>query len=863
VWVFTIHEYAPPRVKTDEMPWLEDLARDARHGLRALGRAPGFAAVAVLTLALGIGANTAVFSVIYGVWLAPVRYAHPDRLVDVSTKQLSGRRFEGGASLPNLADWKAQNTVFTEFGLHRSFPFVNITGAGEAEEATALRVSANLFLMLGAVPALGRALDADADRGEGQREALIAYSWWQRRFGGDPRTVGSQLSVDGQSYTIAGVMPRGFQFPPMWSGAHAPVIWTSLNVPPEERRQRDSHSFNVVGRLKPGVPLSRAQAEMDTIAARLARAWPAGNGGWGIKLSRLNDTRQLDDVRPAFLLPIANLLLARAAGREREMAIRRALGANWRRLARQFLAESAVLALAGGAAGVLIAFTTLPAIKALLPAGMPRADEIEIKGTVLAFAAATSFITALVFGLAPALGPAGGAGAGFAVRSRASRLFVTVEVALAMTLLAVAGLLIESFRRVSNVDLGFRKEHVLTMRLQLTKSRYPDGARVAAFHEELLRRAQALPGVQLAGIVSSLPMGIIMQGVEFEIEGRPETSREKLFVDYATVSPDYLRAMGIPLVRGRYFNADDGPGAPPIVLVSEDVARTYWPDGRAFGSRIRFDDTWFTIAGIVKDVRQMSPERGARGGTIYALNRQLPLASQGNATARLMVLVIRTPGDPGPIASAMRRAVAEIDKDQPVADVSTMEQIVWRTLAARRLNTLLVSLFAALAVLLAAVGVFGVVAYSVARRTKEIGIRMALGARPAAVLAMVTKETLAFGAIGAVAGVAAALATSRLIAGFLYGVKPADPAIVGGVAVALLAVVALSGLIPALRSHARGPSGRAPGRITLGWGRRFRPYGHAVHVIGRFPVQVATIIAEQNPGETADAPQRRANIVGD
>jgi predicted permease len=379
-------------------------------------------------------------------------------------------------------------------------------------------------------------------------------------------------------------------------------------------------------------------------------------------------------------------------------------------------------------------------------------------------------------------------------------VLVTVEVAFALVLLCGAGLLMESFRRVANVDLGFRKEHLLTMRLQLTRSRYPDATRIGALRAELLRRAQGLPGVQYAGTVSALPMGILMQGTEFEIEGRPETSRDKPFVDYANVSADYLRAMAIPLVRGRYFDAGDRSGSTPVALISESMARAYWPSGAALGSRIRFVNGWFTIVGIVKDVQQYSPEHGARGGTIYALNEQLPIETQGNDVARLIILVMRTAVDPAPIAGAMRRAVAESDKGQPVADVSTMEQLVWRSLAARRLNTLLVGLFAGLAFVLAAVGVFGVTAYAVARRTREFGIRMALGATPASVLTMVARETLLLAVTGTALGIGGTAATSRLLARFLFGVKPADPVIVIGVAVALVAVVVASAMLPARRA---------------------------------------------------------------
>jgi putative ABC transport system permease protein len=460
---------------------------------------------------------------------------------------------------------------------------------------------------------------------------------------------------------------------------------------------------------------------------------------------------------------IANLLMARAAGREREMAVRRVLGVTWQRLTRQLLTESAVLGMCGGAAGVVLAYWGLPLLKSALPANMPRAHEIALNGAVLGFGAAASILTGLLFGLAPALRRGGGFDLGSSRRTvtahnRTARLLVAGEVALALVLLADAGLLLESYRRVSRVDLGFRKENVLTLRLNLSKRRYPDGMRVRAFREELLRRVRALPGVQYAGTVSSLPMGMIMQGTEFAVEGQPEKERETPFASYANTSTEYLQAMGVPLVSGRYFSETDGPAAAPVTIVSESLARTWWPLGGALGKRIQFDGTWFTIAGIAKDVRQDSPERTARG-QIYALNHQLPLSSQGAAMGRFNVLVVRSPADAVNLTGAVRRVVAEIDKNQPVT-AETMQSVVDRSLEPRRFNTLLPALFASLAVALAAVGVFGVGSHAVARRTQEIGIRMALGATPVSVLAMVVRETLLPAIVGVAMGLAGIAITS-------------------------------------------------------------------------------------------------------
>ena len=801
------------------MGLLADFIQDARCAMRGMRRTSGFTAVALLTLALGIGANTAIFSVLYGVWLAPPNYPGAYRLVDISRQQLAGRRFLGGTSYPDLADWQAETKTIQEFGVHRYMHQVNVAGEQGAEEVIGHRVSANLFGLMGVRPALGHPLEAGADRGAGPREALISYTWWKRRFGGDARVAGKQIRVNDEVFTIAGVMPQGFEFPPMGGTEYRPAIWMSLNAPAEQERSRAVGPLAVIARLKAGASIQQAQTEMNNIAARLASASPHEDGGWGVKITRLNDVRQLDEARPTLLLVmvaaslvllvacanIANLFLARAFGRDREMAVRRALGATWLRLARQVLTESGLLALSGGVAGVLLAYGALPFLKTALPATMPRVGAIAVSGPVLWFAAGMSLLTGLLFGGIAAVRGGGDTSCGLggrtiAARNRAARVLVTVEVALALVLLASASLLVESFRRVTNVNLGFDTEHALTMRLRLTKNRYPDGKRVAAFRTELLCRVQALPGVQYAGTVSSLPMGIFMQGTEFEIEGRPGTSRDKPFVDYANVSGDYLRAIGIPLVRGRYFDAEDRQGSPPVALISESMARNYWPAGTALGSRIRFDNTWFTVAGIVEDVRQYSPEHGARGGTIYALNEQLPPATQGDDMGRLLVLATRTFAKPAAMAAAVRRVVAGIDKDQPVADVSTLRQLVWRTLAARRLNTLLVGLFAGLAIVLAAAGVFGVTSYAVARRTREIGIRMAVGAAPRSVLVMVAKETLLLAVIGAVAGLGTTVATSRLLARFLFGVRPAEPVVLAGSAIVLVAIVVASAMAPARRA---------------------------------------------------------------
>ncbi len=792
--------------------WLQDAARDLRYGARGLLRTPGFAAVAVLTLALGIGANTAIFSILYAVLLAPPPYPAGSRLVDISMKELTGHRFERGVSYPDLEDWKRQTQLFATFATHQYRRELNVTGAGEAEEINGDAVSSNLFPSLGVAPMLGRGFTAGEDSFNGPRSILISYGYYQRRFGGKPSAIGRRLDIDGDFYTIAGVMPPRFEFP-LFGGDYSPALWLSLNLSPDRVQQRDARSLSVVGLLKPGVTPRQAQSEMETIVARLASAYPKENSGYGVKVSPLEENRVTAAVRPAFLLlmaaaafvlliacvNLANLLLARNAARDRELAVRRALGATRLRLLRQFLAETWLLALAGGAAGVLLAWLTLPLLKTLLPANTPRINEVSVNWAVLAAAAAASLGTGLLFGLLPAWRATTAITSRHSARQRPARILVTAEVALALVLLAAAGLLIESFRRASEVDMGFERHNVLTMRMQLSRNRYPTAHSILTFHDELLRRAGSVPGVIQAGTVNMLPLGIIMGGIDYETEQRQE------WASFASVSPGYLRAIGIPLVYGRYFDRTDRRGTAPVTVVSASVARRYWRGVEAIGRRIRFDGQWFTIVGVVKDVRQNNLEAPPEAG-IYALVSQLSEKRQNGISGRFIVLVLRTTTEAAATAAAMRAAVAAIDKDQPVTDVKTMEQHMQRALSGRRLNTLLLSIFAALAIALAAVGVFGVVSYAVARRTSEIGIRMALGAPPETILAMVVRETLVPGLTGVALGVAGTVAMSRVLSRFLFGVAPTQPGIMAGVAALLVTVVVASALGPARRAMRVDPA---------------------------------------------------------
>lgn len=784
------------------MHFAGDVISDVKYALRGLRKNRGFAVASIVTLALGIGANTAVFSILYGVWLAPARYHDPDRLVQIHMRQTTGHRFEQGVSAATVRDWQAQSKSMSAIGMHRYVRQMNVTGREGAEEIVAHRISAGLLDVLGVRPMLGSGMDATADRAAGPRQALLSAAWWQRRFGGDPNVVGKRLELDGEAYTIAGVMPDGFQFPPLSAEQYRPVAWVSLNLSDALEQNRGSKALYAIART-----VSNAEAavgELEAITSGLAQGYPDAYRDLQIVVRKLNEGRELDQVRPALLLAmgaallvlliaaanIANLLLARSAGREREILIRRALGVTWWRLTRQLLTESAVLTCVGGLAGVTLAYLALPLLRPLLPANMPRADEVGVNAMVLAFSFAVSAVTGLLFSLLPLLRV--GSGTAVGGRSRVTKILVLAESGLAVMLVACAGLLLTSFSNASGIDPGFDASgDTLAMRIPLAQARYPDAQRIRAFREELLRRVESLPGVQVAGTVSSLPMGILAQGVEFMLEGRPETAGTGAHL--SNVSPNYMRAMRIPLVAGRYFSADDTPASGAVTIVSEGLARRFWPasPAAALGERIRFHGVSFAIVGVVRDVRQFAPDRLAEE-QVYALNDQLPLELQGGDMGRFNVLVVRGVGLQG---AGLRRIVDEIDPDQPVAALSSLRQIFDTHLQPRRLNTVIASLFAGLALLLAGSGVYGMVSHTVERRTREFGIRIAVGATPRGTLLRLSGEMCGVVALGAAVGLAGVAGLSRWIESFLYGVPRFDPlvlilSVAGLLGVALVSTVA-------------------------------------------------------------------------
>ena len=793
---------------------METLWQDVRYGWRMLRAKPGFTAVAVTALALGIGANSAIFSVVNAVLLRPLPYPEPGQLAMVWLDNRRQGVRDDITSYPNFSDWRDQNQVFQGMAGVADWR-MSLTGAGEPEELHGASVSANFFALMGVNPAAGRGFTAEEEEPGREQVVVLGHGLWQRRFGGEPGVVGRDLILSGRSYQVVGVMPQGFQFP-----ARA-ELWSPLAPNPRLKAARGAFWLPVVGRLKPGVTRERAQAEMDVIARRLEEQYPNINGGYGINVVALHE-QTVGKIRPALLVllgavafvlliacaNVANLLLARAAARQKEIAIRTALGAGRWRLVRQLLTESVMLALAGGALGLLLAIWGIDTLRALSPTNIPRLDQLGIDRHVLLFTLAVSVVTGLVFGLAPTVqawratlnetlkeggrGAAAGAGG-----QRTRRLLVVLEMAVTLLLLIGAGLMIRSFWRLQQVDPGFNPERLLTLRLSLPRSKYPEGLNVVAFYEQLQERLSALPGVQSVGATTSVLMDNLPNSSGFSIEGRPrEPEAQRLELPFDSVTPTYFRSMGIPLLSGRTITPQDVADGPQVALVNEAVVRRYFPNEDPLGKRFKFGDPedqapWITIVGVVKDVRRQGLDTAARIAS-YLPHRQRP--------ARSLEVVIRAAGEPLALAGAARDTIRSLDRDLPITNLRTMSDVLSETSAQRRFNMLLLGLFAGVALLLAAVGIYGVMAYAVTQRTHEIGIRMALGARPRDVLSLVLKQGLGLALAGVALGLGGAFALTRLMASLLYEVSATDPLTFAAVALLLVGVASLASYLPARRA---------------------------------------------------------------
>ena len=795
----------------------DELRQDLSYGLRVLLKQPGFTAVAVLALALGVGANSAIFTIINAVLLRPLPFDDPGRLVVVWQTNPQRDSFQGLVSPPDLGDWQRQCRSLEQLAAFMPRG-VSLTGVADPEHLPGSHVSANLFPLLGVEPLLGRNFRPAEDGPQGDRVVIVSYGFWQRRFGGAPDLIGKTLTLNGAAHTVVGVMPPAFQFPVQGQFPIPPSeLWLPLGLDPG-LVSRESRDLFTVGRLKPTTTLAQAQAELAAIARQLEQQYPQSNAGLGVSVVGLHE-QIVKGLRPAllvllgavaFLLLIAcanvsNLLLARAAARRKEIALRAALGAGQRRLLRQLLTESLLLALLGGACGLALAVWTVDVLAGALPATMARAGEVSVDRQVFGFTLIVSLLTGLIFGLAPAwqaarldlneaLKEGGGQGPGGAGPMRLLRLLVVGEVALALVLLVGAGLLIRSFHRLQQVSPGFNPERVVAVPFVLLPARYRDGNARAAFVEQVLQRVKALPGVQSAGVVTTLPFSGDFSTRTFTVEGRPPAAGESDVANQRAATPDYFRAMGIPLVKGRAFTAHDTFDAPAVVIINETMARQYFPGADPLGKRIVSPagpgGDVMTVVGVVGDVKNARLDEEPKPEFYYSYFQN---------RSPFMVLVVRTATEPQALIAALRREVWAVDKDLPLANIATLEQLLGKTVAQRRLTMLLLGAFAAVALALAALGVYGLMSYAVAQRQHEMGIRLALGARAADVIGLIVGEGMALALLGLALGLAAALGLTRLMASLLFGVTPSDPATFAAVALLLTLVALLACWLPAWR----------------------------------------------------------------
>ena len=802
------------------LPFLETLLQDLRFASRMLRKSPGFTAVAVFTLALGIGANAAMFSIVYAVLLKALPYPQPNHLVMVyeNVNLPSYQNSRNEVAPGNFSDWTNQNTVFESVAAYRNRSF-NLTGAGEPLRIESELVSAGFFSTLQIVPSLGRSFSTEDDSPGASHVVIMSDGLWKSRFGSDPQILGQKLLLDGESYAVIGVAPPGFHFPDLDD-----QLWIPLTISPTERDNRGSHYLEVFARLKPSVSLQQAESEMSVIAKRLTELYPQSNTGQTVNLVPLQEDL-VGPVRPTLFVlwgaaglvllivcaNVANLLLARASARHREMAVRLALGADRFRLFRQLLTESTLLALSGCACGLLFARWGVSVLKLLAAERLPRTDEFTLNAPVLIFSVGIAIFVGLLAGLAPALQTdrgnlhdtlkAGTRESTYGSRLRTRNLLVIAETALGVVVVIGAGLLLRSFLRIEQTPLGFQPQGVLTFRVIPRGQKYSTLPQRAAFYRQVLERIDALPGVNSAAAVTFIPLTFVRHSKGFTIEGRPPIAPGEIpMAGYDVVTPAYFAAMRIPLAAGRDFTWSDTPETQLVILINEAMAKTYWPHEDPLGKRLRQggpDDyklPWLTIAGVVGDIREYDPLTPPRP-TMY-----FPITQFPDWGGILRDWVARTAGDPLTAASPVRSAIWSVDKDLAVTRVRTMEEVRSLSIASQRLNLLLFALFAALALVLATVGTYGVMAYSVVQRTREIGIRMALGARRIDVLCTVLMQGCRLAALGLLVGIAAAFALTRLMTSMIYGISSTDAATFITVAF-LLAFVALAACyIPARRA---------------------------------------------------------------
>jgi putative ABC transport system permease protein len=807
---------------------MHTLLQDFRYGLRTLRKSRGFAAAAVLVLALGIGANTAIFSVVNSVLLRPLPFPHPEQLVQVwhTPPQTSfpGMK-EFAVSAANYLDWAADNHVFQRIAIYTWSSF-NLTGTGEPQFVNARRVSSSFFPLLQAQPMLGRVFSPEEDQPGHDHVVVLNESFWRNQFGADRNIVGRDLTLDGAAYRVIGVMPAKFQFPISSDPANSAKLWAPLAMTDRERAVRGEHHYAVIGRLREGISVQQAQAEMDTISHRLEQAYPADDKGWGAVVKPLRE-ELVGDVRTPLLVllgavalvlliacaNVANLVLARTLSRQKEIAVRTALGASRGRLIRGVISETVVLSLTGGVLGLLIAHFGVKLIVAFLAAKLPRASDIGVDGWVLAFTIAVSLLAGMLAGLLPAVRLSnvnvnealkqGNRTSSDAAGNRTRGLLVISEVALSLMLLIGAGLLIRTLWMLRNVDPGLDPRNVLALTPSIPATAYPQPAQEIAFYRQLLEKVDAIPGIMSAGAIDSLPLsGGSNQPIQ--IEGRPvQAMADQPEVAVRVISPGYLHAMRIPLIRGRDFGGQDTSDSVGTVLISQSLAQRFWPNEDPVGKHLTM--TFFPgkvrkIVGIVGDVKDRGLDSAEPEATLYTPLGQLAPSATAAWRSFPLWIVVRTQSEPTTVTSAVINAVHQLNPELPIVDVTTMENFVAESLSQQRFNMLLLAVFAGVALLLAAVGIYSVLAYTVRRRIREIGIRMALGAQTSDVVGMVIAEGMKPTFIGLAIGLAGALVFGRFVSSLIYGVKPGDIPTFATVSLVLVAVAFLASVVPAYRA---------------------------------------------------------------
>ena len=805
---------------------MNGLVSDLRYTFRTLGKSAGFTIVALLTLAIGIGANTAIFSFVNSILLKPLPYPDADRIMRVLEKPPGGGW--NGISTLTFLDWQSQNTVFDAMAA-QSGGDVTLTGRGEPVQIRTSRVSAHHFDIFGIKAALGRTFAEGEDQRGKEHVAVLSHVLWVSQFGADPAMVGRKILLDGEPYTVVGVLPGGSAFDRAFN-----QLWLPLAFQPENMT-RNFHWFGAFGKLKSGVTIEQARTQMDAIGARISQAYPDSNKGWGVAIDRYADIIVDTDLRRSLYVllaavgmllligctNLANLTLARGTAREREVAVRSALGAERGRLIRQFLTENVVLALAGGVLGLGVGYATMAALKAAVPPNsLAREVDVTMDSRVLLFALALSGLTGILFGLAPALGVTninlvvslkeGARGTIGGMRKRLRAALVVAEVALAIILLAGAGLLIRSFFRMQQADMGFDSTNVLTAQLPLSDKRFPDPVRLNLHVRQILANLQALPGVRDVAFASALPLQGWGYGMPFQIASQPivdPANRPACF--FKMVSPSYFLSLGIRLRKGRGLNDRDVAGSPTVTVINETMARKYFPKQEPVGQRILIQqivpgktqlgpEVAWEVVGVVADEQVTSLDNKRENPGIYVTTEQSPVYFGG--------IVVRGAIDPTRLERGMQQAVHSVDKDQPLTDVKMLEQIKTESMVADQLRSMLLGVFAAIALLLSSIGIYGVISYSVAQRTGEIGIRAALGASRRDLVVLILSNGFWMTGAGLVLGFAGALGLTRMLATLLFGIGAYDPVTMAAVAVILGCVGLLASYLPARRAASVDPA---------------------------------------------------------